>query len=157
MGEADAFFFSRDREQIKRSDCKGHTDPLIQIQPLTEDHQRAHQCQYRLRRLDWSGQGQRQMLQGKIAEDPRGKDYHGLDEYSDMGFKRHAGHIEQRAVQHICRIGKHNKGQEYQTAEQRIEKQYRNHCIPVERHLLIHLVTAQQKSRQKSIKNPHIS
>ena len=67
MREVDPFLFPRKRELIERRNGEGDSHPLIEVQPLAEDEERAQQRQHRLRRLDGPGQRQGQMFQSKIA------------------------------------------------------------------------------------------
>ena len=87
----DSLLFTGRGEHIKRSNGKCHTHPLVKVQPLTKYQHRPDQSQDRLRRFDRSGNGQRQVLQGKVTKYPRREDNDRLDEYGKMTCKETTG------------------------------------------------------------------
>ena len=141
MRETDSLFFPGRGKEVERGNGKNHPDPLVQVQSLTEDKHGSNQRHDWLRSLDGPGNGQRQMLQGEIAEYPRRQNDHSFYKHSYMCLKGDTRHIQHRPVEHIRKERQKNEMDEDKTAYQCIEKQNRNNSIAIQRNLFIYFIT----------------
>ena len=82
--EIDILLFSCTAHHEDGSQGKQHTDPLIQIQPFSEEYQGTDKNKHRSGRIDRADNGKRQVLQTEITADPRSQDDACLQNHQKM-------------------------------------------------------------------------
>ena len=130
MFKVNALLLSASAQHKKRKDRHQYPYPLIEIQSFAKHQQGSHQYHHRTGGVNRPHNGYRKILHAEISQYPRRKDNDRLQNNKSVYLPPHHGNKEKSAFQCIgtpCR--QHNKRKEYQTGEQRIQREYGNHCI----------------------------
>lgn len=98
--------------------------PIASVQLLAVNDQRTEKGHYGTRGIDRTDDGERQMLHGIIAANPRRQDDDGLEEHQSMGMPTGQRHILRVSAQRH-----QDEGKEKRSTHHGVDHQYGQHGI----------------------------
>ena len=154
--EVHPFAPARAAQQEERDERQQHAGPLVAVEPLAEEEHRPDEHHHGARGVDRADDGDRQVFDAEVAEDPRREDDEGLEKDQSVVAERPRGDFEEGAVEPAERPrGGEDHRQEQQRREKGVEQQHRQHGVVGERLFLGGVVKPQQGRRCEGERQPH--
>ena len=147
---------SEKRKNKDRTNGEGDTDPLPGVEAFAKDEERPDKRPHGAGSLHGTDDGDRQVLDREIAEDPRTEDDHGLEDGVQMRL-----HIQRRDIEmgteHEVRAEprEQQRNGEHECRYTDAKRQDIDHAIIPESDLLADIIKAQTDRGYESQKRPH--
>ena len=155
MFEVDAFLPSAPAQHEERCHGEHHTHPLPQVEPLAEEEECAQKHHYGPCGIDWSYDGERQMLHSEVSEEPGRQHDQAFRHDVFVCFPSSHGDMKLRAIKQWGETAQQDERQENERAEKGVEEEHGNDSIGIECLLLERVVASEQSCGDKSHDEPH--
>ena len=156
--EINPLLSARTAQQQQRDQGKRHTDPLVSVEPFTEDEHGADERHHGPRGIDRADDRQRQMLDSEVSERPRRQDDAGFQHHEQMRMQIARRTTQRRIIEPAPSAGRReDRRQEEQRREEGIEQENGQHGVVSQRLLLGDVIKSQQRRRSKSKQQPHVN
>ena len=149
LRERDALLMPDEAYPHQRDEAQHDTNPLERTGALAKDDERAHKHQNGANGIDGSLNGERQIFDGEIAQQPRSGHYHRLHKQIEVahGVDEVAVHITKGVNQHWRHKQRAKKG---------VEEQHVEHVVALKCQFFNYVVKAEANRRDYSQYYPHI-
>ena len=112
--EVDTFLLATATQHQERSYRQKHTNPLPDIQTLTEDQQGTHKHHHRTSGIDRTDNRQRQVFHAEIAKNPTREDYKSFQYNIFVELPSPTCRMEDGTIKHVGRGTQDDERQEDQ-------------------------------------------
>ena len=150
VAEINALLLTTAAEKEEADDGQQNTDPLVEVQMLTEEEHRTQEDHHRTRGIDRADDGERQPFHAVIATEPRGEDDKGFEEHIFLHRPASGRSIEEGGFRESSKGSAENNRQEDERTEQGVEEQYRHDGKVLQRTFLEDVIETQQGGGSKS-------
>ena len=141
--EVDALLLAGAREHVEAYDGDAHTHPLPQVQLFGKEGQGTYEHHYGARSVDGADDGEWQVLQPKVGQQPAAEHDERLEQYVFMFCPPILVGVEKAVLADVPLCRKDDEGQEYERREQRVEGQHWYDGVVAKRFLLEDVVEAE--------------